>query len=603
MRIDEKRLSPILRPAVLKALALIALALLAVLPVVSLVSCSVGLVVYFVCLLVPVAVALCGFGVGILIANEAEGGVSVVGFFVSTAIGVFIALWLWGPLSNLGEGVRDDSFEFAEWIFVGLFLNRGLWIAGPAIMLLYGVIVVGFFVVVLIACLEDLLLVAIRRNPFQCPDCNYNGRPWFRCGGCSNVIENLRPTRFGLFSARCAECGHGLPTTNMFGRWRLEKLCPASSCGREHGAGWGRTSVHAYGLVGSASSGKSRLMLSMVDDLLSLRITDGWAVEVDRSCRAQVHTALDEIRRTGRQEKTRPDACPPAVRLNLHDRSSLRSDVTLDFYDVDGGQFESSSGTRHHHHYKRASGVVFVLDPFAESGLLALSSIGPDDAKRANPAKLGAREVFESFIGRLEEHLHRSAGSKFPVPLAVVVSKLDQEDIGETLGIPIQSFRDLALGDIAQMVHERSSAVRHTLIKGGLSALIGQIEERFSTVCYFPVSTGAPENGRFQPVGTSSVLAWLLHQSGLSHFGLRSTLSNLYWTLGRTLAGIEGERAMWSIYGILLCVLCVVVTCLFVFCSSVVGAIAGILYIGAIVACRVGFTRGPKAQIGKTNHL
>ena len=78
---------------------------------------------------------------------------------------------------------------------------------------------------------EQFVKYAVFKVGYRCPKCHERGLPQFRCPGCKDLIRDLRPSIHGIWTARC-DCGRVLPTTDLGGRLRLEKVCQNPKCRR-----------------------------------------------------------------------------------------------------------------------------------------------------------------------------------------------------------------------------------------------------------------------------------------------------------------------------------------------------------------------------------
>src|SRR5205823_4566503 len=74
-------------------------------------------------------------------------------------------------------------------------------------------------------CYVPEALCHARRRFHDCPSCHHRGRPVHVCPKCGSAEQDLRPSGYGVLSARCEECRERLPTLDVFGRHRLRRKC------------------------------------------------------------------------------------------------------------------------------------------------------------------------------------------------------------------------------------------------------------------------------------------------------------------------------------------------------------------------------------------
>jgi hypothetical protein len=393
---------------------------------------------------------------------------------------------------------------------------------------------------------------------YACSVCHWRGVPVFRCGNraCGALLEDLRPTPYGVWQARCGSCGAWQPTTDLGGRLRLEKLC--RRCSHDlNDASLGRRGEFHIAVVGATSSGKTNLMVAALWRLreafagpngLQVRFADP-VEEADY----QRHVGL--LREGKVMPKTPTAPTPRAFNVVLQAPDS--SGCLLYMYDAAGEDFEAgeSNLARHtFHHY--VDGILFVIDPFAEPGLRDLLS--QEQAKKVNPAGTGAAEILGRLISFWEHALRVSGRGRFSVPVAVVVTKMDACGPEDRPGLAQDvGGRYSTMAAAAQQAERSSPRVYRFLAAAGLANLLGILEARFERVCYFGASAlgrlpDPTDESPFEPRGVLAPLVWLGHETGaLSDApGVARAMRNFGQFFRRAMRGQEGtssEVAAWGV--------------------------------------------------------
>jgi hypothetical protein len=195
-------------------------------------------------------------------------------------------------------------------------------------------------------------------------------------------------------------------------------------------------------------------------------------------------------------------------------------------YDVAGEDFAEEARMSGHRFHRFVDGLVLVIDPFAEA-LARHGNAGAIDRKAwsdVNPAATDVASVFQPFMNRLEQQMNVPAEGKFPIPIAVVVTKM-----GATPNTPwsgIAQERGLATavrschqgtGELASVGKKPLSPVRDFLLDLGLANLVFGLETRFQRVAYCTTSAieELPSASRpAAPPRAAKPLLWLIRQAG-----------------------------------------------------------------------------------------
>lgn len=188
--------------------------------------------------------ALAAFGAS---SEEEKGqaiGVAVLGA-VAAGLGVVGASW-WGNKYESVRAAGESAFESC--IRTAAALITDVWIGYGIVWLVWGV-----FAAALVAALGALAVIGLlrlavwSRGPFggvwyACPN-GHRGGVAFACHGCGAWEDDLRPSPYGLLTARCT-CGRPLPTRDSAGRAGLGKRCLRCGHGLSHPAAGSRHERH-----------------------------------------------------------------------------------------------------------------------------------------------------------------------------------------------------------------------------------------------------------------------------------------------------------------------------------------------------------------------
>lgn len=492
--------------------------------------------------------------------REQEAGKNAIGGVVALVLGV-ACLWgfskgyptlMGGAEWAWGAGIRSCSFLY------GLYVNYQVyyWSWGVLLVALTGAALV-LLTVALLRC-EAAFKYTVLKIGYACPRCHWRGVPHFRCRGCGTLVEDLRPTVYGVWQARCDACGQELPTTDFAGRVRLDKVCRNPDCSHDlEDETLGLHSEYHLAVVGATSSGKTNLMLTALWKLEEFARDNNLTVSFADAAEEQAFRQAVGLLKVGKVlPKTVAAATPRAFNLSL--RPETGRGCLLYLYDAAGEDFEAGEAALGSHTFHRfIDGILFVVDPFAEEG--QRRTLSPADARNVNVASSDALEILGRLMPFWERSLRVAAEGRFPIPVAVVVTKMDACGLDRRLdkGPGVAGYF-LTMGAAATVAERQSAATREFLCGAGLGGLVGNLEARFARVAYFPASalgrTPDPTNPLpFRPRGVLEPLVWLCHHTGaLSDASeLSQAWTNLRAYFRRALRGQEGSTAQLTTVGLL----------------------------------------------------
>lgn len=436
---------------------------------------------------------------------------------------------------------------------------------------------VGCLVVVGLLRCETFFKYSLRRIRYTCPKCSTQGLPRFRCPSCAEIVDDLQPTVFGVFHARC-ECGQPLPTADWTGRLELTKVCPNPDC--QHDLCYddlGYRSEYRIAIVGATSSGKTNLMVTSIWQLEEqfaphnrLRVSLG-ASEDAEAYRERVRNL-----KNGVPVMKTVHLFPSALSVSLTPNDG--HSALLYVYDAAGESFADEHELAEHP-IDKYDGIMLVIDPLAEEGVQQglVGELDRTELQAANPAPAESLEILGRLIGVLERVFEIPPGGRIQIPLAVVVTKADVGELD-------QRYRMVA-DDMNRTFHNMSRAADHAerysrrvrsfLRDAGLENALKIVESRFRRVSYFAVSSLRPKTDDqdnsglshgfgFQPQGVLAPLIWLCYfTDALSDTDLFDRVfMNWHLYVSRCLKGREGSRAQ-RIAWVLLLILVLMVGALF----------------------------------------
>jgi hypothetical protein len=456
--------------------------------------------------------------------------------------------------------VEAASFRWMEacqqegnWVWTELFLHDEAWFWSWSVLAAALSAAVLVLVALVLLRLEYSFKYVLRRVGYTCTHCQHRGVPLFR-SACGQLHDDLRPGFYGVWKALCGHCrAERLPVSDLAGRLRLTKVCANADCGRDlSDTSHGSHAEFHFVIVGAPSSSKSMLMLTAMWQLI-----EEFAVPQRIQCtftdQAQERFYNDGVallRRGQRLAKTDTSDHPRAFTLTLKPRWGPARRIYL--YDAAGEHFTAGDiGLAGHGITRHIDGILFLIDPFAEDGVrrtLDASSLAslPD---RAAAARNDAQDILVQVLPFWERMFGVSGAGVLPVPVAVVVTKVDLCDLESRLGSPPVLRGSVNVKKAADVAESRSERVRSFLEKHGLRNFVDVLEQRFGQrVRYFAASAQGrsyrvDDTTPFRPRGVLGPVIWLGWQTAaFKHGGLgRQMLGNLVEFLRRAWSGREGS--------------------------------------------------------------
>ena len=566
--IDRRQRQFFLRAGTLTRAAAVSFALFALLPVLAAICVVAGWIAFAGCWISIIAVGALGYGgviggglafVGGLIGKDGKvAGGGFLAFIVGAALAGLLQA-MYSPFANSADIALRMCSDAGSYLFLGVFIGKNVcywsWaVLGAALLVAMGLLLT----IGLLRC-EGTIKYSLFRIGYTCPNCHHKEVPKFLCPKCGTLIEDLGPTTYGIWYAKCGTCGSPLPTTDLGGRLKLEKVCKWCRADLRNPT-LGRMGEFAIEMVGAASSGKTNLMVSSIWQLeRQFAPENGLVMSLGDPTEEKIYRTQVGLLEKGEViPKTSPLPIPKAFNVSL--RRGLGRGCRLYLYDAAGEDYAEEERLASHTFHRFLDGIVFVIDPFAEEDVRRRLSgkLSPADVRRINPAAEDASEILARLINSSNPLSVSAHGGLFPVPVAVVVTKMDAFGLEKNLG----GSRDvtgsyLSMRAAAQDAFRQSDRIRSFLDGSGLADFLSLIESRFARVGYFGVSSlGRPpdptDRTSFRPRGVLAPLVWLcFHARAFSDSTLVSaSVANLLRLMSRSLRGLEGTRSKvvaWSL--------------------------------------------------------
>jgi hypothetical protein len=344
----------------------------------------------------------------------------------------------------------------------------------------------------------------------RCPHC-YKEMPipTYLCPSCEAEHTRLWPSSYGILAHRCIRCKTSLPTLDLFGRGRLSRVCPACRSvlplGIESGA-----SVH-IALIGGTSAGKTSYLMMAVDELQQTYSR----YKVNLIDATQEQHVKDYLRRLKRGQTLNPtrEIAPHAYTLKIQRPTSGASRL-LYLYDPSGEAFDDQIQTSKQAYYQYSDGFIFIIDPLS---IPAWSQKQQQASDQQRSGTLRVIQTYERMMTTIELYAGMSERKRYRQPVAVVVSKVDQFQLNNEIGLPAARVRMKYDPSIRSEEEALSGLVRAFLCVQGLENLVRDLELHFAHVGYFSCSAlgrtpTANETREFVPDRSLDPLLWILKQ-------------------------------------------------------------------------------------------
>jgi hypothetical protein len=360
---------------------------------------------------------------------------------------------------------------------------------------------VSYIAQCLLQLVEMLRIIVLRLSP-PCHNCNRPySTPIFLCNQCGVEHPALVPGRFGYTYHRC-RCGWILAAVSWNQESPMIALCPKPRCRQPVDPS--RRMPICIALAGGPSQGKTHLLIRAVQDLLLRTVEAQWVVKPNQETDQKTIDALLRQHERGTVDKTLIDV-PRALNLRIcfHDAGPER---LLYLYDPGGEAFQPRGNLSQHPYYAYADALIFAIDPFALPQLAdAHASVLDAHRQELRPGDFHPAEAFTNFKNTLWSVQKLSLKAICPLPLSVVLTKMDAEEMLELLAtMPGNNTSDRC-----------NQFLRHA----GQAELVDLIERSFTTFRFFALGEFGPGVSSVDAERSGDVLAWAIRHQRLSSWG------------------------------------------------------------------------------------
>ncbi|MDP8315334.1 MAG: hypothetical protein RAP70_09745 [Candidatus Celaenobacter antarcticus] len=442
---------------------------------------------------------------------------------------VLIAAWMYNI--EIGKVLISWLLKMAPaWIFtwpVMLTYAGALVIAFAASIAFYLLFGIIHLIIITLICLIvyiialyfrsiELFSMAWRKVSFKCPHCYKPiALPVYLCPSCGekhgvNIktkksfkqIGKLIPGSYGIFRRQC-KCNYKLPTSSLWGRNKLESICPHCSGPLNKKIG-SSTNIHIP-IVGGPASGKtSFLMASSIEIVKDSRIT-GREVSFPNQKDKRVFEYGEKQYQSGEVVRKTGDLSPSSFMINIKEANN--EEYLLYLYDAAGELYGDATDTRLlHKYFDYIDGILFIIDPFSIPSVRAsFESKLANQGDYVKPSTEQPQDVFDRMVNTIRSIT--KIKSKFKFPISVIINKVDAFDIKNKIGYDIKSW----------LLNTEGNLVR-------------SFEDNFQTVGYFKVSSlgHLPELGRaFKSEGVIKPIQYILNKRSLTVIGITETKISL----------------------------------------------------------------------------
>ena len=337
----------------------------------------------------------------------------------------------------------------------------------------------------------DSAVLRIKNIRMVCPnpDC-YERVPYpsYECPGraCSRRHRDVRPGRFGILRRRC-ECGTRMKTLLLFGSAQMDAYCP--HCGRSLEHRPGRTAEIVLPFFGAIGAGKTRLLFSVVTQLLlwSQEAAQGQerfvAELADTPTAGKLEDASSWLSQDTATGKT-PAELPRAYLIRMtagHDRRLLH------MFDAAGEFFHTPGRTQELRYLNKAQTFILVIDPLS----------------------------VEAFWDRLlpEQQAELKAVRSAAPPPELAYQQAHQEI--EAMGVRLKKARLAVAFSRADLIDARGDDVAAWATEDlGLGNLVRSVRLNFGEARFF--HTAAVMSDGVMHTSIPALLRWVLARNGIN---------------------------------------------------------------------------------------
>lgn len=339
---------------------------------------------------------------------------------------------------------------------------------------------------------------------FICPheNCGHSASSIvYKCPYCGEVLKELRPSRYGIFSMPCPHCGNSIRTSWINGRNKNPKICPNCQKSLDY-EGFGDVPEMVYIVEGSSKSGKTSFLFQAMN-LLNKHF-DSFIRFSDSEQEYRVRLQAEQIGNGRFCPSTPHRLCPKAYML--HCKKTLGKFLAY-FYDTGDNSLTAIEAGMAEPYYNLANGIFLVIDPWVESGIVKAAG----KRKKSLPsayvyAKQDANAVIGMLCNKLERIYPDTFNSGFDLPICVVVTKCDLNNLKTSIGCASNR-----LTQSSEQWNEHSRMVEKYLLRCGMYNFVNVVKTRFKKSAFFAVSVLRDSNNNCDE--TLNPLLWMTYNA------------------------------------------------------------------------------------------
>jgi hypothetical protein len=440
--------------------------------------------------------------------------------------------YLWYCISG-GLGLAGLLYYLSVYIMLGLFFCVQIIILSTMMVLIS--IPMG------IIAAYNYFYSIIFKIFYRCPACHIQMPiPVYVCPSCAHDHTRLWPSTYGVFHHTC-NCGEVLAVVDFLGRTKLTQKCP--SCNEPFNTDIGRKVNIHIPVVGGPNSGKTNYIFQatkqFIEDYAPSHSTQ--VTFPDPKHQAEYEKNLQQLA-TGQVLTKTPELVPHAYNLSVTGGIKVLGRLIY-LYDAAGEAYRSSEEAGQQlPYYKYIHGLIFIIDPFSIDYFAKANAHEIAKIRTAiQPSTVNPEDSFSRMMVLLESCFGVKRGTKFDLPLTVVITKAD------ALGLEAKIGRTAALKymqDNPEIIFEAEASnilVKEFLEEYGMGNLLRNIEGYFSNVRFYACSSlgRLPDNSRepYIPMGVADPLLWVLGKVGA--INLQSdrvkAVDNLHLSMGNNI--------------------------------------------------------------------
>ena len=367
----------------------------------------------------------------------------------------------------------------------------------------------------------ELFSMAWRKVSYKCPHCYKPiALPVYLCPNCGvkhgeiintkksfKQIGKLIPGSYGIFRRQC-KCGHKLPTSTLWGRNKLDSICPHCSVPLNKKIG-SSINIHIP-IVGGPASGKTSFLMACSIEIVKNSKITGRKVSFPDQKNKRVFEHGEKQYQAGEVVRKTGDLSPSSFMINIKEANN--EEYLLYLYDAAGELYGDATDTRLlHKYFDYIDGILFIIDPFSIPSVRAsFESNLSNQGDYVKPSIEHPQDVFDRMVTTIRSIT--KIKNKFKFPISVIINKVDAFDITNKIGNDAKSWLLKTEGN-----------------------LVRSLEDNFQIVKYFKVSSlgHLPELGRsFKSEGVIKPIQYILNKRSLSVIGETETkisLKNERW--------------------------------------------------------------------------